>query len=93
LPIASDEKAGLDTRVLLWPVSARDGEHPHADGWAAFMAARGKLAASERRGEERLPERDIPLWRPEVLLPEDGVRHHIHNRGNEVGLTIHIFGA
>jgi hypothetical protein len=29
---------------------------------------------------------------PEVLLPRDGVRHPVQNRGDDVGLSVHIFG-
>jgi hypothetical protein len=30
---------------------------------------------------------------PRVLVPEDDVSHHIHNVGNEIGLTVHVFGT
>jgi hypothetical protein len=93
LPIASADVAKLDTRVLLWPVGAADGQHPHCDGWAAVMAVNGVLAASEQRDGARQPERELGLCAPELIVPEDGVSHHIHNRGDEIGLTIHIFGT
>lgn len=93
VPIASSPAARLDTRVLLWPVGAKDGEHPHADGWAVFAAVRGRLAVSEQHDGERRPERPARIAIPEVLLPEEGVAHHVHNRGDEVGLSVHIFGV
>jgi hypothetical protein len=93
LPVASAGVAGLDTRVLLWPVGAQDRQHPHRDGWAAFMVVRGALAESQQRHGERLPERALRLHLPQALFPADGVSHHIHNRGDEIGLTIHIFGT
>jgi hypothetical protein len=93
LPIACATAARLDTRVLLWPVGANDAQHPHYDGWAAFMAAQGWLTVSEQRYGVRLPERSIDLRAPELIFPEDRVSHHIHNVGDEVGLTIHVFGT
>jgi mannose-6-phosphate isomerase-like protein (cupin superfamily) len=92
VPVASADEAGLDARVLLWPVGAKDGQHPHADGWAVFAVARGTLAVHERRGGERQPEREVVVGEPEVLTPRDGVTHHIHNRGDEVALSVHVFG-
>ena len=93
LPIASADVAKLDTRVLLWPIGAADRQHPHCDGWAAVMAVNGVLAASEERDGERLPEREMELRAPALLVPEDGVSHHLHNRGETVGLTVHVFGT
>jgi hypothetical protein len=92
LPIASADIANIDTRVLLWPVGASDRQHPHGDGWAAVMAMQGRLAATETRDGSWQPERLIELHAPELIVPEDGVSHHIHNRGSDVGLTIHVFG-
>ena len=93
VPVASADAAGLDTRVLLWPVGAKDGQHPHADGWAVFAAARGSLVVHERRNGERQPEREVVLCEPEVLTAGEGITHHIHNRGEEVGLSVHVFGT
>jgi hypothetical protein len=92
LPIAGAEVARLDTRVLLWPIGAKDGHHPHRDGWAAVALARGRLCVSEERDGSRLPERPLHERKAELLFPEDNVSHHIHNRGDSVGVTIHIFG-
>lgn len=93
VPIASAEAGRLDTRVLLWPVGATDGHHPHNEGWAAFAAASGRLAVSEEREGVRLPDRLLQPGVPELIRPAEDVSHHIHNRGDVVGLTIHIFGA
>jgi hypothetical protein len=35
----------------------------------------------------------VPLRTPKVLVPEENVSHHIHNVGDEIGLTIHVFGT
>jgi hypothetical protein len=93
VPVASVGTARLDTRVLLWPIGAKDAQHPHADGWAVFAAARGSLVVHERRNGERQPEREVPLSEPEVLAAGDGITHHIHNRGDEVALSVHVFGT
>jgi mannose-6-phosphate isomerase-like protein (cupin superfamily) len=92
IPVASDEGSHLDTRVLLWPVGSKDGQHPHAEGWAVFAVARGNLAVHERRAGERQPEREVVVGDAEVLTPSDGVTHHLHNRGDEVALSVHLFG-
>jgi len=93
IPVASAETAKLDARVLLWPIGAKDAQHPHAEGWAVFAAVRGALAVHERENGERRPERVVALRRPEVLTPRDGITHHLHNRGDEVALSVHIFGT
>jgi hypothetical protein len=93
IPVASAASAKLDARVLLWPIGAKDAQHPHAEGWAVFAAVRGSLVIHERRDGEREPDRAARLREPEVLAAGDGVTHHIHNRGDEVGLSVHLFGA
>jgi hypothetical protein len=93
LPIACATLARLDTRVLLWPVGASDGQHPHCDGWAVFMAVEGDLVESQELDGVRQQAHAVPLHEPQLLVPEDGVLHHIHNVGDEIGLTIHVFGT
>lgn len=93
VPVAKSTAANLDTRVLLWPVGSKDGEHPHADGWAVFAAVRGDLTVSERRDGDQQPERPARHGLPEVLQPEDNVTHHVHNRGGDIGLSVHVFGT
>jgi hypothetical protein len=93
IPVASADARQLDARVLLWPIGAKDAQHPHAQGWAVFAAVRGRLAVHEQRNGERQPERAVALCQPEVLAPRDGVTHHIHNRGDEVALSVHVFGT
>jgi hypothetical protein len=93
VPVASADTAKLDARVLLWPVGAKDAQHPHADGWAVFAAVRGDLVIHERQKGERQAERTVRLCEPEVLHAADGVTHHLHNRGNEVALSVHLFGT
>ena len=85
-------RAWLDTRVLLWPVGAKDGQHPHCDGWATFVAVQGDLTADEEFAGRRRGERAILLGAPSTFIPEQDVSHHIHNVGSDVGVTIHVFG-
>jgi hypothetical protein len=92
LPIASSDAGSLDTRVLLWRVGAEDRDHPHRDGWAVFAVVRGRLMVSEAVDGERQPARAPDRSRPELLVPRDGVSHHVHNRGDDVGMSVHIFG-
>lgn len=93
VPVASAEPAQLDARVLLWPIGAKDARHPHAEGWAVFAAVRGKLAVHEEHDGERRDERAIVLREPEMLTSRDGITHHLHNRGDEVALSVHVFGT
>ena len=93
VPVASADPAKLDARVLLWPIGAKDGQHPHADGWAVFAAVRGKLAVHEQHHGERQPERIVPIGETEVLTSGDGVTHHLHNRGGDIAVSVHIFGT
>ena len=93
IPVASADSAKLDARVLLWPIGAKDAQHPHAKGWAVFAAVRGTLAVHERENGEPRPERVVALREPEVVTPRDGITHHLHNRGSEVALSVHIFGT
>ena len=90
IPVA--DAGRIRTRVIVWPVGAKDVRHPHTDGWAAFSVVRGDLTVTEERRGARRPERRVPARLAQVLRAEDGVAHHIHNRGGEVGLTIHVFG-
>ena len=93
IPVASAKSATLDARVLLWPIGAKGAQHPHADGWAVFAAVRGTLAVHERRNGERQPEREVVPGEPEVLTAVDGITHHLHNRGDAVALSVHLFGT
>jgi len=93
VPVASAQPAKLEARVLLWPVGAKDAQHPHSDGWAVFAAVRGTLAVHEWHNGERQPERVVALRDPEMLTAVDGITHHIHNRGDAVALSVHIFGT
>ena len=93
IPVASADAAALDARVLLWPIGAKDAQHPHAVGWAVFAAVSGTLAVHERHNGERQPERLMILREPEILTARDGITHHLHNRGDEVALSVHIFGT
>lgn len=93
VPVASADPARLDARVLLWPMGAKDAQHPHAEGWAVFAAVRGKLAVHERHNGERQAEREIRLREPEILIASDGITHHLHNRGEEIAVSVHLFGT
>jgi hypothetical protein len=93
VPVASTGPAKLDARVLLWPIGAKDGQHPHAEGWAVFAAVRGKLAIHERNHGEAQPERLVALGETELVTSVDGITHHLHNRGDDVAVSVHIFGS
>ena len=93
VPVASADDAKLDARVLLWPIGAKDAQHPHSDGWAVFAVVRGTLAVHERHNGEPQPERVVRLRDPEVVTPIDGITHHLHNRGDDVALSVHLFGT
>lgn len=93
VPVASAAAGKLDARVLLWPIGAKDAQHPHAKGWAVFAAVRGTLAVHERHRGVRRAERVVSLRVPELVTPADGVTHHLHNRGDEVALSVHVFGT
>jgi hypothetical protein len=93
VPVASAPPAKLDARVLLWPIGAKDGQHSHADGWAVFAAVRGTLAMHERRHGEAQPERIATLGETEMVTGVDGITHHLHNRGDDIAVSVHIFGT
>jgi hypothetical protein len=57
------------------------------------MAVQGDLVESEESDGVRQPERRAALAAPKVLVPEDDASHHIHNVGEKIGLTIHVFGT
>jgi hypothetical protein len=52
----------------------------------------GDRPVHERRAGGRQPEREAVVGEPEVLTPRDGGTHHIHNRGDAVALSVHVFG-
>ena len=90
IPIA---RAGdIETRVLVWPVGARDFEHPHTDGWTVFVPARGDLSTSERTASEPRTASRLVERAPVMLRPEDGIRHLVRNTGSVTALSIHVSG-
>jgi hypothetical protein len=58
IPVASADPAKLDARVLLWPIRAKDAQHPHADGWAVFAA----FGARSRFTSVRTASGDRSAW-------------------------------
>lgn len=82
----------IQTRVIVWPVGSRDGQHPHADGWTVFVPVCGKLVtlAADDAGETVA---DLPVRDPVVLRSEDGIRHLVRNIGDSPALSVHISGA
>ena len=87
------ERAGdVAARVVVWPVGARDAEHPHTDGWAVFVPVRGELVTVERGAGEPLRVAPLAPRRPVILRPEQGVRHLVRNAGLLPALTVHLFG-
>ena len=89
IPIA--ERGGIETRVLVWPVGAADGAHPHSRGWTVFVPVTGQLIAFDKDGDGTAAGPLRPRT-PAVLRPEDGLRHRLRNREQRPALTIHVSG-
>jgi hypothetical protein len=51
------------------------------------------MRGAELDNGEPQPERAVPLCDPEMLTVIDGITHHLHNRGDEVALSVHVFGT
>jgi len=83
----------IRTRVLVWPVGARDGTHPHAGGWTVFVAVFGELVTVEQIEGGPPSIGPLPPRKPVVLREEDHVRHRVRNSGHIPALSIHISGA
>jgi len=90
IPIARE--ADVETRVVVWPVGARDFEHPHVDGWTVFIPARGELATVEKAAGASRTASLLAPREPVVLRPEEPIRHLVRNIGEEPALTVHISG-
>jgi hypothetical protein len=82
----------IATRVIVWPIGARDTAHEHAEGWAVFAPVRGSLesVASHDGSPERV--QTLVPRRPRILRSGDEVEHRIRNVGAQVGLSVHVFG-
>lgn len=91
--IPIDESADVAARVIVWPVGARDAEHPHTDGWTVFVPVRGELASVARSADEPTTVERLVTRVPLVLRPEDGVRHLVRNAGPAPALSVHLFGT
>lgn len=82
----------IETRVLVWPVGSKDGMHPHSDGWTVFVPVVGDLVSVERPAGEHLTVRPLDPRIPQVLRPEDPVKHRLRNHAEHVAITIHVSG-
>ena len=91
IPIARE--GDIETRVIVWPVGARDFDHPHTNGWTTFVPVRGTLATVAKAAGEPRTASELAVRQPVVLRPEDGVRHLVRNIGPEPGLSVHISGS
>ena len=91
IPIATARD--VETRVLVWPLGSKDGMHPHVDGWTVFVPVTGELVSVEQPAGEGTTAGMLELRRPQVLRPEDAIRHRLRNQGDEVAVTIHISGT
>jgi len=89
IPIA--QRGGIETRVLVWPVGAADGQHPHASGWTVFVPVAGQLIAVDETGDGTTAGPLRPRT-PAVLRPEHGLRHRLRNREPRPAVTIHVSG-
>ena len=90
IPIA--EEGDIATRVLVWPVGSRDGQHPHSDGWTVFVPVAGALVTLEQAGADETVADLVPR-RPVVLRAAEHVRHLVRNIGDGCALSVHISGA
>lgn len=90
--IPIEEADGVAARVIVWPVGARDVDHPHTDGWTVFVPVRGELATVERTDDGRHVAALTPR-RPVVLRPEEGIRHLVRNAGPAPALSVHVSGS
>ena len=91
VPIA--KVGSVETRVILWPVGSRDFTHPHAKGWTVFVPVLGELTEIASSDGDAASASVLPRRRPQVLRPEDGVRHRVQNRSDAVALSVHVSGA
>jgi len=90
IPIAME--GDVACRVIVWPVGARDGKHPHTDGWTVFVPVVGSLVTLEENDVASAVSELVPR-QPVVLRPEDGIRHLVRNAGNAPALSVHISGC
>ena len=91
IPIAVE--GDIETRVLVWPIGSKDGMHPHIDGWTVFVPVTGQLVSVEQPAGEAVTAGPLELRRPQVLRPEERIRHRLRNQADDVAVTIHLSGA
>jgi hypothetical protein len=90
--IPIEEADDVAARVIVWPVGARDVDHPHTEGWTVFVPVRGELATVERSDGDGLRVAALQPRQPVVLRPEDGIRHVVRNAGPAPALSVHVSG-
>lgn len=87
------QEGDIATRVIVWPIGAHDSAHAHTDGWTVFAPVRGTLeGATERDGGDPDVEH-FAVRRPRILRPDDPVEHRLRNAGDDVALSLHVFGS
>lgn len=91
IPIAT--AADIATRVIVWPVGARDSAHAHDQGWTVFAPVRGELVSLSRTGDAEPVLVPLERLRPRVLRPEADVHHSLRNAGADPALSVHVFGS
>ena len=87
------EERDIATRVIVWPIGARDAAHAHVDGWAVFAPMRGTLEGVVEHDGRGPSLRRFATGRPRILRPDDPVEHRLRNAGDDVALSIHVFGT
>jgi hypothetical protein len=90
IPIAT--VGDIATRVLVWPIGSKDGMHPHVDGWTVFVPVTGELVSVEQPAGGPVMTESLALRQPQILRPEDAVRHRLRNQAKDVAVTIHMAG-
>ena len=91
IPIVTERD--IATRVIVWPVGAGDAPHAHADGWTVFAPVRGTLEGIVRHDGGTPTVQGFPARRPRILRPDDAVEHRLRNAGDDVALSVHVFGG
>jgi hypothetical protein len=89
IPIAIE--GDVACRVIVWPVGARDGKHPHTDGWTVFVPVVGSLVTLVEN-DVAAAVSELRLRQPVVLRPEARIRHLVRNAGDAPAVTIHVSG-
>jgi predicted metal-dependent enzyme (double-stranded beta helix superfamily) len=97
------EEVAYSLQVFVWPAGTGTAVHDHSS-WGAYRCAWGtvreeryeRLDDGSRPGHARLKRAWQLSWNPEdgasTVLPGDGGIHRVSNPGEEVSVTVHLYG-